>query len=80
MHVKKRYAVPLLAGAVLSSGIILSAAAGAVPECVNVGPNTTHCSTGGSNQITTSPPLNHFNDFWGPFIGGWGGGLVIGIG
>jgi hypothetical protein len=79
MHVKARYAVPILAGAVLSSGLILSAAAGAVPQCVNVAPNTTHCSTGGSNQITTSPPLNQFNNGF-PFFGGWGGGLVIGIG
>ncbi|KUI24069.1 hypothetical protein AU196_09970 [Mycobacterium sp. IS-1742] len=50
--------------------------AAAAPECVNTGPRTTQCETGGSTQIVTTPPENNYG--W-PY-GGWGyGGLVIGF-
>lgn len=54
--------------------------AAAAPDCVNTGPRTTQCHTGGSTQIVTTPAET------GPPFGGWGygyggyGGLVIGIG
>ncbi|WP_308205145.1 hypothetical protein [Mycolicibacterium litorale] len=55
---------------------MLAPAAAAAPECVNTGPRTTQCETGGSTAIVTSPPETNVG--W-PF-GGWGyGGLLIGI-
>jgi hypothetical protein len=67
--------------AVLGIGAVLAApTAAALPECVNTAPNTTQCTTNGSNSITTSPPLNQNNSYGGyPFLGGWSG-FVVGLG
>jgi hypothetical protein len=43
-----------LSAAVLVFPAILPAAA-AQPQCANVSAQTTHCTTGGSTQIATSP-------------------------
>lgn len=61
----------LLAGAAL----LAAPAAIAAPECVDTGPRTTQCETGGSTQIVTTPPDMNYG--W-PF--GWGyGGFLIGF-
>lgn len=63
-----------------AAALTLTPIAQAVPECVQTAPNTTMCHTNGSNAITTSPPPNQWAN-WGPlFWGGWGGGIVLGIG
>jgi hypothetical protein len=66
----------VLLAAGVGGGILMAPVAAAVPECINTGPNTTQCQTGGSTQIVTSPPVN--NNFWGGWP--WGGGLIVGIG
>ncbi|BBY19671.1 hypothetical protein [Mycolicibacterium litorale] len=73
MHIGSFTATTLSA---LAAAIVLAPAAAAAPECVNTGPRTTQCETGGSTAIVTSPPETNVG--W-PF-GGWGyGGLLIGI-
>jgi hypothetical protein len=67
----------VLTFALVGATVVAAPAAAAAPRCVNTGPRTTQCETGGSTQIVTSPPET--NHGW-PY-GGWGyGGLVIGIG
>jgi hypothetical protein len=62
--------------AVIGAAVLSAPTASAAPECVNTGPRTTQCETGGSTQIVTTPPAT--NNGW-PY-GGWGyGGLVIGF-
>jgi hypothetical protein len=39
------------------SALLLAPAASALPQCVTTAPYTTQCTTGGSTQIITSPPL-----------------------
>ena len=63
----------------LGSAILLAPTASALPECVTTAPYTTQCTTGGSSQIITSPPLLRSNNYgWGILGGGWGGGIIIG--
>ncbi len=63
----------------LGSAVILAPSAAALPECVTTAPYTTQCTTGGSTQIITSPPLVRSNNYgWGILGGGWGGGIIIG--
>lgn len=48
---------PPLTAVALSAAVFLSPAATAQPQCGNVSPQTTRCTTsGGSNQIVTTPP------------------------
>jgi hypothetical protein len=67
-----------MAVAGLCASVIFAPDVGAAPDCVQVGPNTTQCTTKGSTAITTSPPLNQWSNYGPLFYGGWGGGLVIG--
>lgn len=62
--------------------VALAPVAVALPECVTTAPYTSQCTTGGSNQIVTSPPPNQFDYGYGGFgiLGGGWPGLVIGIG
>ncbi|OBB71240.1 hypothetical protein A6B34_17250 [Mycolicibacterium monacense] len=63
--------------AIVGATVLTAPVATAAPECVNTGPRTTQCETGGSTQIVTTPPET--NNGW-PY-GGWGyGGLIIGFG
>ena len=61
----------------LGSSILLAPAASALPQCVTTGPYTTQCTTGGSTQIITSPPLVSSNNYGWPILGGWPA-IVIG--
>lgn len=54
---------PALAVAGLGSALLISPAASALPSCVTTAPYTTQCTTGGSNQIITSPPLVSSNNY-----------------
>jgi hypothetical protein len=63
--------------AALGSSILLAPAASALPQCVTVAPYTTQCTTGGSTQIITSPPLVSSNNYGWPILGGWPA-IVIG--
>lgn len=77
MHIGKSTATALFALAIVDVTVVTAPVASAKPECVNTGPRTTQCQTGGSTQIVTTPPENNYG--W-PY-GGWGyGGLIIGIG
>ena len=68
--------IPLLASAGMGAAILMAPVAAATPECVNTGPTTTQCQTGGSTQIVTSPPQQNYSPWFGwPF-----GGFVIGFG
>lgn len=72
-----RLLAPLCAVIGLGTVVVLAPAAGAAPQCTDVGPTTTLCQTNGSAQIVTSPPVVN-NNFGGyPF---WGGGVVIDLG
>lgn len=76
MTVGRSTATAVLACA-LAAAMVTAPVAAARPQCVNTGPRTTQCDTGGSTQIVTTPPET--NRGW-PY-GGWGyGGLIIGIG
>lgn len=73
------FAPPLTALA-LSAAVLFSPTAAALPNCVNVSPQTTQCETRGSAQITTTPPPMNYGWGWG-WGWGWGGpGFVFGIG
>lgn len=76
MTIKSRFSVPLLAAVGVCAALVALPTASAQPTCVNTAPNTTLCSTNGSNSITTSPPaMNN-----GPYYGWpYGGGFVLGI-
>jgi hypothetical protein len=65
----------VLAG--LTCAVLLAPTASALPECVNTAPYTTQCTTGGSTQIITSPPLVSSNNYGWPILGGWPA-IVIG--
>ena len=78
----------LLAASLAWMGAVaMSAPAGAVPDCSNIGPNTRMCSTPGHAAIVTSPDPAFTNPWpgWGfgtlgiPAIGFGGGGLWIGM-
>ncbi len=75
MAKKFRFIAPAAAmagvGFALFSGTLFAPAAGALPTCVTIAPNTTQCTTGGSNQIVTSPPLVPSNNYGWPVLGGW---------
>lgn len=62
----------------LGSALLVAPAASALPQCVTTAPYTTQCTTGGSNQIITSPPLIPSNNYGWPVLGGWGPAIVIG--
>jgi hypothetical protein len=62
----------------LGSALLAAPAASALPECVTTAPYTTQCTTGGSTQIITSPPLVRSNNYGWGFLGGFGGGIIIG--
>ena len=65
--------VPLAMSAALMSAV---PAAGAPPECADIGPHTRMCRTSGHSAITTSPDPLLTNRY-----PGWGyGGLGIGLG
>jgi hypothetical protein len=53
------------------SALLLAPAASALPQCVTTAPYTTQCTTGGSTQIITSPPLVSSNNYGWPILGGW---------
>jgi hypothetical protein len=75
MGIKTRYLTTPLAAAAVGVAVWAAPVATARPECINTGPNTTQCQTGGSTQIVTTPPAMNF-PWWGwPF-----GGFVIGFG
>lgn len=69
-----------------TAAVVLSAPAGAAPDCSNIGPNTRMCSNPGHAAIVTSPDPAFTNPWpgWGfgtlriPAIGFGGGGLWIG--
>jgi hypothetical protein len=73
--------IPPLAALALSAAVLFSPTAAAQPDCTNVSPQTTRCSTNGSTSIYTSPPpVNNGWPGWG-YGYGWGGpGLIIGLG
>lgn len=76
MRVVNRVLAPLLATGVVGAAVVIAPAAGASPQCIQVGPTTTQCQTNGSSQIVTSPPVTNNYGGW-PY---WGGGLVISLG
>jgi len=78
MLIKFRFIASSMAVAALGSTLILAPTAAAQPECVSTGPTTTQCTTGGSNQIITSPPLVRSNNYGWGILGGFGGGIIIG--
>ncbi|KUI27631.1 hypothetical protein AU195_20115 [Mycobacterium sp. IS-1496] len=76
MNIGLSTAATLSTLALVGAAVLTAPVAAAAPECVNTGPRTTQCETGGSTQIVTTPPAT--NNGW-PY-GGWGyGGLVIGF-
>ena len=69
-------ATTMSALALVGATMLTAPTAAAAPTCVNTGPRTTQCETGGSTQIVTTPPV--INNGW-PY-GGWGyGGLIVGF-
>ncbi|BBZ64533.1 hypothetical protein BST34_11895 [Mycolicibacterium monacense DSM 44395] len=77
MYIGLPTATTLSTFAIVGATVLTAPVATAAPECVNTGPRTTQCETGGSTQIVTTPPET--NNGW-PY-GGWGyGGLIIGFG
>ncbi|CDO07110.1 hypothetical protein C1S82_21425 [Mycolicibacterium cosmeticum] len=69
--------MPALLAAPLAA-LVAAPVAAAAPECVQIGPNTTQCTSGGHTQIVTSPPANNNGPFYGWPYGG--GGIIIGLG
>ncbi len=68
--------------AAVISALVLAIPAAAVPQCTDIGPNTTICQTPGHAQITTSPNPAFTNPYPGWGFGGIGiglGGLWIGL-
>lgn len=52
-----KVSAPPLSVVVLSAAVLFSPAAAAQPQCGNISPQTTQCTTsGGSHQIVTTPP------------------------
>lgn len=73
--------VPPLAALGLSAAVLFSPTASAAPECTNISPQTTQCSTtGGSNRITTSPPNTNYGTWPGWTYGYYGPGYIINFG
>lgn len=62
----------------LGSALVVAPTASALPQCVTTAPWTTQCTTGGSNQIITSPPLVPSNNYGWPVLGNWGPTIIIG--
>ncbi|KUI39372.1 hypothetical protein AU194_18480 [Mycobacterium sp. GA-2829] len=75
MRIQLATATTILALATVSAMPVAAAA----PDCVNTGPRTTQCETGGSTQIVTSPQEVLPYSGWG-YGYGYGGGLLIGFG
>ena len=72
MPMKIRFVAPAMVMAGLGSALLLAPTGSAQPpQCVSTGPYTTQCTTGGSNQIITSPPLVAANNYGWPVLGGW---------
>jgi hypothetical protein len=69
---------PAVVIAGLGSALLLAPTGSAQPQCVSTGPTTTQCTTGGSNQIITSPPLVRSNNYGWGILGGFGGGIILG--
>jgi hypothetical protein len=77
----RRCLATVFATAGAAGAIMLAPVAAAIPECAQTGPTTTLCSTNGSAQLVTSPPIQN-GPYWGwPYgggfgisIGGWGFG------
>ncbi|CAN5781219.1 hypothetical protein BH09ACT7_BH09ACT7_33610 [soil metagenome] len=78
MPIKSRIFAPAMVVAGLGAALLLAPVTAAQPECVSTGPTTTQCTTGGSNQIITSPPLVRSNNYGWGILGGFGGGIIIG--
>jgi hypothetical protein len=70
MPIRCRLVVPAMVMAGLGSALLFAPTASAQPQCVSTAPYTTQCTTGGSNQIITSPPLVASNNYGWPIIGG----------
>lgn len=64
--------------ALLATAVLAAPVASAAPQCVQTGPTTTQCTSGGHTQIVTSPPVNNNGPFYGWPFGG--GGIIIGLG
>jgi hypothetical protein len=76
MAKKFGFLTPAIVLAGLGAGVALAPVASALPQCVTTAPYTTQCTTGGSNQIITSPPLVQSNNYgWGVF--GTGGPIIV---
>jgi hypothetical protein len=71
---------PPLTALALSAAVLFSPTAAALPQCVNVSPQTTQCETRGSAQITTTPPPMNYGWGWGWGWGWDGPGFVFGFG
>ncbi|WP_264068700.1 hypothetical protein [Mycolicibacterium komossense] len=70
--------VSAVLGFTLLGTLLVAPVAVALPQCITTAPNTTQCTTGGSNQIVTSPPLISSNNYGWPVFGGLGPNIVIG--
>lgn len=68
----------LLAAAGAAALLFTAPAAAAAPQCTDVGPRTTQCSTAGSTQIVTTPPVINYGPPWWYGSDGYGyGGFLI---
>ncbi|WP_232374820.1 hypothetical protein [Mycolicibacterium mengxianglii] len=76
------FTAPSLTVVVLSAAVFFAPTAAALPQCQDVSPRTTVCvSSGGSHQITTSPPPMDFGFWPGWTYGYWDApGFVFGVG
>jgi hypothetical protein len=67
--ITRALAVPFTVAGI-GAALLGAPVAAAAPNCVDTGPTTTQCTTGGSTSIVTSPPAMNY----GPQYGwGWGG-------
>ncbi len=55
----RRCLATVFATAGVAGAITLAPVAAAIPECTQTGPTTTLCSTNGSAQLVTSPPVQN---------------------
>jgi hypothetical protein len=78
MPIKICFVAPAMVLAGVASALVVAPTTLAQPQCVSTGPTTTQCTTGGSNQIITSPPLVRSNNYGWGILGGFGGGIIIG--
>ncbi|CAN5218712.1 hypothetical protein BH11ACT7_BH11ACT7_24810 [soil metagenome] len=82
MRTSSLFLVPPLTALGVSAAVLFSPTAGALPQCQNISPQTTQCSTvGGSNRITTSPPATNYGTWPGWTYGYWGSpGYIVDFG